>query len=183
MNLAQHCQKLMNEHSNVRLRDYWCFPPLIHKLNVTSGFDITKVPLLWYSAILKSMHSKGNLTKKLWILNLTTLMSSIDNLMRKVISYHEEVVQVTWDDIIMPTITPKRPNALPNISMTNIFTNSVEFWASDKAQLLPIMPTHILIQGHNKGFSSRSKDTMILVFNLNQITEKYTRKPGWQIQQ
>lgn len=44
--------------------------------------------------------------------------------------------------MIMPTITPKRPKALPKISITRIFTKSVEFWASDSAQLLPIIPTH-----------------------------------------
>ncbi len=48
------------------------------------------------------------------------------------------------DDIIMPTMTPKRPRALPKISITNIFTNRVEFCASDNAQLLPMMPTQSL---------------------------------------
>lgn len=33
---------------------------------------------------------------------------------------------------------------LPKISTTRIFTNSVEFWASDSAQLLPTMPTQSL---------------------------------------
>lgn len=37
---------------------------------------------------------------------------------------------------------------LPKISTTRIFTNSVEFCASDKAQLLPTMPTHNL-RAHN----------------------------------
>jgi hypothetical protein len=46
--------------------------------------------------------------------------------------------------MMMPTITPNSPRALPKISTTRIFTNSVEFWASDSAQLLPTMPTHIL---------------------------------------
>jgi hypothetical protein len=41
------------------------------------------------------------------------------------------------DDIIMPTMTPKSPKALPNISITNIFTNRVEFCASDNAQPAP----------------------------------------------
>lgn len=45
---------------------------------------------------------------------------------------------------MMPTITPNRPSAEPKISTTKILTNSVEFWASDSAQLLPTMPTHIL---------------------------------------
>lgn len=52
--------------------------------------------------------------------------------------------QVACDDIIMPTITPKRPRALPKISITKIFTNRVEFCASDNAQLLPMIPTHSL---------------------------------------
>jgi hypothetical protein len=47
---------------------------------------------------------------------------------------------------MMPMITPNSPRALPKISTTKIFTNSVEFWASDKAQLLPTIPTHILQQ-------------------------------------
>jgi hypothetical protein len=50
--------------------------------------------------------------------------------------------QVACDDIIMPTITPKRPRALPKISITKIFTNREEFCASDNAQLLPMIPTH-----------------------------------------
>ncbi len=41
---------------------------------------------------------------------------------------------------------PKSPKALPKISITNIFTNRVEFCVSDNAQLLPIMPTHSLHQ-------------------------------------
>lgn len=43
---------------------------------------------------------------------------------------------------MIPTITPNSPSALPKISITRIFTKSVEFWASDKAQLLPMIPTH-----------------------------------------
>lgn len=45
---------------------------------------------------------------------------------------------------MIPTITPNNPRALPKISITRIFTKSVEFWASDNAQLLPIIPTHNL---------------------------------------
>lgn len=45
---------------------------------------------------------------------------------------------------MMATITPKSPRALPKISTTRIFTNSVLFWASDSAQLLPIIPTQSL---------------------------------------
>ena len=37
-----------------------------------------------------------------------------------------------------------RLSFLPKISTTRILTNSVEFWASDKAALLPTMPTHSL---------------------------------------
>lgn len=33
---------------------------------------------------------------------------------------------------------------LPKISTTRILTNSVEFCASESAQLLPTMPTHML---------------------------------------
>ena len=51
---------------------------------------------------------------------------------------------VAWADMIIPTITPNNPSALPKISITRILTKSDEFWASDKAQLLPIIPTHNL---------------------------------------
>ena len=47
--------------------------------------------------------------------------------------------------MIIPTITPNNPSALPKISITRILTKSEEFWASDKAQLLPIIPTHNLL--------------------------------------
>ena len=43
---------------------------------------------------------------------------------------------------MIPTMTPNNPSALPKISITRIFTKSEEFWASDNAQLLPIIPTH-----------------------------------------
>ena len=49
-------------------------------------------------------------------------------------------------DMMIPTMTPNSPSALPKISITKILTNSVEFCASDKAQLLPIIPTHNLCQ-------------------------------------
>ena len=49
-----------------------------------------------------------------------------------------------WADMIIPTITPNNPSALPKISITRIFTKSDEFWASDSAQLLPMIPTHNL---------------------------------------
>lgn len=52
--------------------------------------------------------------------------------------------QVAWADMIIPTITPNKPSALPKISITRIFTNREEFWASERAQLLPIIPTHSL---------------------------------------
>lgn len=54
------------------------------------------------------------------------------------------VGQVACADIIMPTMTPKSPSALPNISITRILTKRDEFCASDKAQLLPIIPTQSL---------------------------------------
>ena len=46
--------------------------------------------------------------------------------------------------MMMPMMTPKSPNALPKISTTKILTNRVEFWASDRAALLPTTPTEIL---------------------------------------
>lgn len=59
--------------------------------------------------------------------------------------------------MMIPTITPNSPNALPNISITRILTNSVEFWASDSAQLLPITPTHSLHQPNKNLISSLVK--------------------------
>ena len=44
----------------------------------------------------------------------------------------------------MPIITPKRPRALPKISTTRIFTKRVASCASDKAALLPTIPTQTL---------------------------------------
>lgn len=49
--------------------------------------------------------------------------------------------------MMIPTITPNNPRALPKISMTRIFTKRDEFWASDNAQLLPMIPTHRLFPG------------------------------------
>jgi hypothetical protein len=46
--------------------------------------------------------------------------------------------------MMIPTITPNRPSADANISITRILTKSVLFSASDRAQLLPTMPTQIL---------------------------------------
>lgn len=46
--------------------------------------------------------------------------------------------------MMMPTITPNSPSALPKISTTRILTKSEEFCASESAQLLPTIPTHIL---------------------------------------
>lgn len=68
--------------------------------------------------------------------------------------------------MMMPMMTPNRPSALPKISTTRIFTKSVEFCASDKAQLLPTMPTHML-QASN---SSRAC--------LSVMSEQVTR--NWQ---
>ena len=63
---------------------------------------------------------------------------------RRKTDYTDHAGQVAWADIIIPTITPNNPSALPKISITRIFTKRDEFWASDRAQLLPIMPTHNL---------------------------------------
>lgn len=46
--------------------------------------------------------------------------------------------------MIIPTITPNNPRALPKISITRILTKREEFWASERAQLLPIIPTQSL---------------------------------------
>jgi hypothetical protein len=45
---------------------------------------------------------------------------------------------------MIPTITPKRPKALPKISTTNIFTKESGFCASAMAHPLPDIPTQIL---------------------------------------
>ena len=53
-------------------------------------------------------------------------------------------LKFAWPDTMMPMMTPKRPNALPKISTTRIFTNRVELAASESAALLPTTPTQIL---------------------------------------
>ena len=45
-------------------------------------------------------------------------------------------------DCIIPTITPNKPNALPNIYITKIFTKVYGVCASLKAHPLPVIPTH-----------------------------------------
>lgn len=42
----------------------------------------------------------------------------------------------------MATIIPKRPIALPKISMIRILTKRAEFWASANAAPDPTIPTH-----------------------------------------
>lgn len=75
-------------------------------------------------------------------------MNTKTNVLKIVI--HAFAGHVAWADMIIPTITPNNPSALPKISITRIFTKSEEFWASDKAQLLPIIPTHnLLANGRN----------------------------------
>merc|ERR1719321_74848 len=44
---------------------------------------------------------------------------------------------------MIPTMTPKRPRALPKISTMSIFTKSSGLWASPRAQPLPETPTQI----------------------------------------
>lgn len=55
----------------------------------------------------------------------------------------------------MPTITPNSPRALPKISITRILTKREEFCASDKAQLLPIIPTHSLRERNERKRSAK----------------------------
>merc|ERR1719399_2244357 len=45
--------------------------------------------------------------------------------------------------MMIPTMTPKRPRALPKISTINIFTKSSGFCASPRAQPLPDTPTQM----------------------------------------
>jgi len=52
-------------------------------------------------------------------------------------------LNATFAVMIIPTITPNNPSALPKISITKIFTNKVGFCASLNAQLLPTVPTQI----------------------------------------
>lgn len=51
---------------------------------------------------------------------------------------------VPYPHWIIPTITPNRPNALPNIYTTSIFTKESGFWASAIAHPDPDIPTQIL---------------------------------------
>ena len=72
--------------------------------------------------------------------------------------HHTDVyTKIACDDMMIPTMTPNNPNALPKISITRILTNRVEFWASESAQLLPITPTQSLHNtAHNQKSSSHS---------------------------
>lgn len=72
--------------------------------------------------------------------------------------------QAACADMIIPTITPNNPSALPNISITRIFTKREEFWASDNAQLLPIIPTHKLVrEKSSKDFSKCKNNTKMYI--------------------
>lgn len=75
----------------------------------------------------------------------------------RIANHADPAGQVACADMIMPTITPNNPSALPNISITRIFTKREEFWASDNAQLLPIIPTHNLVPEESYFFLSESK--------------------------
>lgn len=69
----------------------------------------------------------------------------------------------------MPTMTPNSPSALPKISITRILTKRVEFCASDKAQLLPIIPTHSLcenISGIGKKGENQRREKCHFISNL-----------------
>lgn len=69
---------------------------------------------------------------------------------------------VAWADMIIPTITPNNPSALPKISITRILTKRVEFCASDNAQLLPIIPTQSLFIGIYLGrWSSETEENAV----------------------
>lgn len=67
------------------------------------------------------------------------------------------LLKFTVPDMIMATMTPKSPSALPKISTTRIFTKSVLFWASESAQLLPMIPTQSL---HRGGAEQKCKFTL-----------------------
>lgn len=54
------------------------------------------------------------------------------------------LVKSAWPEMMMPTMTPKRPSADAKISTTRILTNSVLLSASASAHELPTMPTQIL---------------------------------------
>ena len=56
---------------------------------------------------------------------------------------HTSFGNVAFPLWIIPTITPNKPNALPNIYTTNIFTNVYGVCASDIAHTAPVIPTHI----------------------------------------
>ena len=133
---------LCNDSTNILYHKINDCGDLINKTLVLMGSENFR--LFWYSNKNKKytyIKPRGFHTQwKHWIQPAPYFGGEPHNIL-----YHDEVVQVTCEDIIMPTITPNRPNALPKISITNIFTKSVEFWASERAQLLPIIPTHILI--------------------------------------
>lgn len=78
-------------------------------------------------------------------------------------------------------MTPNSPRALPKISITRILTKRVEFCASDRAQLLPIIPTHSLCETEREGGENQQRDKikmylksdiMVVKQNLNSPTDK-----------
>lgn len=100
------------------------------------------------------LHGSKKEFKKIYVFSETTqwrklanVTNTRDKLWMMLMRRHTLVGHVAWADIIMPTMTPNNPSALPKISITRILTKSVEFWASDKAQLLPMIPTHSLQEG------------------------------------
>ena len=57
---------------------------------------------------------------------------------------HPETANSAFPEIIIPTMTPNNPRALPKISIIKILTNKVLFYASAKAAAEPTIPTHTL---------------------------------------
>ena len=115
-------------------------------------------------------------------------------------SCQEGPVKPALPAMMMPMITPNNPNALPKISTTRIFTNSVAFCASDSAALLPTMPTqtlhsHSTDQTSVELFSAAQKEVFAVevqlklvhvrvvkcgtVFNAYQCPTIFSAKSSW----
>ena len=63
---------------------------------------------------------------------------------RAACAYEAPLEKSAWPEMMMPTMTPKRPRADAKISTTRILTNRLLLSASASAHELPTMPTHIL---------------------------------------
>lgn len=89
---------------------------------------------------IESKNKRTGLMNLMIICDLMQLGRWYGYLVFKICCYHQLPPFPAW---IMPTITPKRPRALPKISTIRILTKVDGVWASASAQPAPTTPTQI----------------------------------------